>query len=632
MKLNLKKICGITAMSACAFSLAFASAYILLGQDHSAPLTLAASAEVVPASEDVDNEYIQITSTNVTAANPLVIGGTYLLGTSSGVMAKNSFYENDDGSVLTTYLYSVQATKSSATVVTPTTDTASFILGGTSSAYTFQITNYADAESGSSYYLTAGSKASLLYSTYDSYSSRNGHYTYTITLTGSNAIIAPIGASSGYVARYSQNSDYFQLSNTSKKMTYPSLWEKYGTPMSLSVSGMGSATFGGSVSGVSVHAIYRDGRYRDVTSACTFTPVSNTLGSQTYNVNYTHNGQSLTSTCTVDVTNVNATPYNTASTQYSGSIIPLRNASFYDEEIAGGVSAYTVNLEAGVSLSSASHSHIYGPNYDSSASIKMYCLGEESSGTAGTIVYHFSTPIVITSMSLEAKSLYTQDYQSASITVTDSNGVSGGAYYIYTDTATSYPLYSWGTWTKAITSLTVSNPGRAVDFGGITFTYQMLVYTSEKQQAATINYIAAQNTCTTDYALTLRAALEYNSIGGNTVGQSADKTALEVKSFTYNGVAYSAYDKIYEMVYRYNLVHTSNPIYLYKTVYYPFTTKDGIDPILPVHTDNAGHIVHPSTSESATSMTLIIVAASGVITLLAIAGIYFASKKKSKQH
>jgi DNA helicase-2/ATP-dependent DNA helicase PcrA len=61
MKLNLKKICGITAMSACAFSLAFASAYILLGQDHSAPLTLAASAEVVPASEDVDNEYIQIT-------------------------------------------------------------------------------------------------------------------------------------------------------------------------------------------------------------------------------------------------------------------------------------------------------------------------------------------------------------------------------------------------------------------------------------------------------------------------------------------------------------------------------------------------------------------------------------------
>src|SRR5574344_2940023 len=240
MKLNLKKICGIVAISACAFSLAFASASILLGQGQNAPLAVDAASEVVPDSENVDNEYIQLTTTTVPAAHPLVIGGTYLLGTSSGVMAKNSFYENDDGSVLTPYLSSVQATNTSATVVTPTTDTASFILGGTSSAYTFQITNYADAESGSSYSLTAGSKVDLLYSTYGSYSSLNGFYTYTIALTGSNATIAPIGASSGYVARYSQNSDYFQLSNTSKKMTYPSLWEKYGTPMSLGFSGMGS--------------------------------------------------------------------------------------------------------------------------------------------------------------------------------------------------------------------------------------------------------------------------------------------------------------------------------------------------------------------------------------------------------
>jgi hypothetical protein len=631
MKLNLKKILGISALSACAFSLAFATTSLLLGQAEVAPVAVDAASEVVPASEDVDSEYIQLTSSNVTAANPLVIGGSYLIGTSSAKMAKNSFYQISSSSTLTTYLYTVQATKASSTVVTPTSDTAIFTLGGSSPAYTFQITNYADAETGSSYYLTAGSQVSLLYSTYGSYSSRSGYYTYTVSLTGSNASIAPIGATSGYLARYTKQNKtyYFSLSNTSSGTTFPSLYEKYGTPMSLTVSGTGTATYGGSVSGVSVHAIYRD-----VTSSCTFTPATNTLGSQTYNVNYSHNGQSLTATCTVDVTNVNATPYNSSSTVYTGTIIPVSNNSYYDEAIAGSTSAYTVNLTAGVSLASVTHDQIYGPNYDSyyPETMTMVCLGDESSAAKGTIVFTFSTPIVITSMSLEAKSLYTGTYQNGIITVTDSNNVTGGAYSIYTDTATSYPLYSWGSYSKAITTLTVTNPGVAVDFGGLTFTYQMLAYTSEKQQEATINYITSQNTCTSDAALIARVVLEYNAIGGNTVGQAADKTALDVKSYTYDGVAYSAYDKLYEMAYRYNLTHSSNPLYLYKTIYYPFTTRNGTDPILPVHTDNAGHIIHPSTNESTTSMTLIIVAASGVVTLLTIAGIYLASKKKAKQH
>jgi hypothetical protein len=77
MKLNLKKILGISALSACAFSLAFATTSLLLGQAEVAPVAVDAASEVVPASEDVDSEYIQLTSSNVTAANPLVIGGSY---------------------------------------------------------------------------------------------------------------------------------------------------------------------------------------------------------------------------------------------------------------------------------------------------------------------------------------------------------------------------------------------------------------------------------------------------------------------------------------------------------------------------------------------------------------------------
>jgi len=84
------------------------------------------------------------------------------------------------------------------------------------------------------------------------------------------------------------------------------------------------------------------------------------------------------------------------------------------------------------------------------------------------------------------------------------------------------------------------------------------------------------------------------------------------------------------MVKWYNKNHDVK-IYLYDTTTYTRTDNSGTNGYLPLFTDGAGHIVNPSSSASSLSLTLIIVAASGVLTLLAIAAIYFVSKKKKRQ-
>ena len=81
------------------------------------------------------------------------------------------------------------------------------------------------------------------------------------------------------------------------------------------------------------------------------------------------------------------------------------------------------------------------------------------------------------------------------------------------------------------------------------------------------------------------------------------------------------------MVKWYNKNHDTK-IYLYDTTTYDATDNGGTDGYLPVFTDAAGHIVTPSSGESSFSLTLIIVAASGLLTLLSIAGVYLYSKKK----
>jgi hypothetical protein len=84
------------------------------------------------------------------------------------------------------------------------------------------------------------------------------------------------------------------------------------------------------------------------------------------------------------------------------------------------------------------------------------------------------------------------------------------------------------------------------------------------------------------------------------------------------------------MVKWYNQNH-STKIYLYDDSYYAATDNGGNNGYLPVFIDQAGRVVSPSANVSATSMTLIIVAASGVVTLLTIAGIYLYSKKKKNR-
>jgi hypothetical protein len=153
-------------------------------------------------------------------------------------------------------------------------------------------------------------------------------------------------------------------------------------------------------------------------------------------------------------------------------------------------------------------------------------------------------------------------------------------------------------------------------------------------------------------AVVERCALEYNAMSADTtIGGTAAKAifktlaetvndydytdASQYSSGTYTGGTASLsginiYDKLTTMVKWYNKNHTTK-IYLYDDSYYGATDNGGTNGYLPVFMDQAGHVVNPSSASSATSMTLIIVAASGVVTLLTIAGIYLYSKKKKNR-
>ena len=179
-------------------------------------------------------------------------------------------------------------------------------------------------------------------------------------------------------------------------------------------------------------------------------------------------------------------------------------------------------------------------------------------------------------------------------------------------------------------------------------------FTPTEQANATRDYIQQYKTCPggVSDAVVERCALEYNAMSADTtIGGTAAKAifktlaetvndydytdASQYSSGTYTGGTASVsgvniYDKLTTMVKWYNKNHTTK-IYLYDDSYYGATDNGGTNGYLPVFMDQAGHVVNPSSASSATSMTLIIVAASGVVTLLTIAGIYLYSKKK-KNH
>ena len=87
------------------------------------------------------------------------------------------------------------------------------------------------------------------------------------------------------------------------------------------------------------------------------------------------------------------------------------------------------------------------------------------------------------------------------------------------------------------------------------------------------------------------------------------------------------------MTARYNTGKTdANKYYLYSDAYYANTDGNGSGTkVAPLLVDSAGRIINPTSAQSSLSITLIVVASTGVMTLLLIAGIYVFSRKKRKQ-
>ena len=117
---------------------------------------------------------------------------------------------------------------------------------------------------------------------------------------------------------------------------------------------------------------------------------------------------------------------------------------------------------------------------------------------------------------------------------------------------------------------------------------------------------------------------EYNAFLSSGVWQLGSEEA------PYRTFTLTSRDIWVNMVRSYNKNH-STKIYLYDTSYYGATDNGGTNGYLPVFVDGNGKVLRPDETGSSLSLTLIIVAVSGGVTLLGIAGLYFFSKAKNKR-
>lgn len=178
-------------------------------------------------------------------------------------------------------------------------------------------------------------------------------------------------------------------------------------------------------------------------------------------------------------------------------------------------------------------------------------------------------------------------------------------------------------------------------------------YTPSEQATALRNYVQLYKTCSggVSDATVARLATEYNALNIDQVGGSTAKSLYKNLTETVNDYDYTdanqyasgtyvggnpsvanvnAFSKLATMVRSYNKNH-STKIYLYDTSYYGATDNGGTNGYLPVFVDGNGKVLRPDETGSSLSLTLIIVAVSGGVTLLGIAGLYFFSKAKNKR-
>jgi uncharacterized protein YjdB len=235
-------------------------------------------------------------------------------------------------------------------------------------------------------------------------------------------------------------------------------------------------------------------------------------------------------------------------------------------------------------------------------------------------------------------------------TTTDDNGA-----VVFNTTATSHPFTMSGLTSSAIRGVklvyTTKNTGNiglysfsaTVTHGSGTTTY----FTYQEQAEAMRNYLDLVRTCEVSNVQAARFALEYNAMKTDATENSKTIFATLMttgKQYVYgtdytteggystnspSGVVMNAYDRLVYIIARYNYENPSSLITLYTSATYEGTGAGGTGTtVVPHLIDAAGHIINPTSTQNTLSTTLIVVASSGVFTLLMVAGIFLLSKKK----
>jgi len=437
--------------------------------------------------------------------------------------------------------------------------------------------------------------------------------------------------------------DYLTASNA------PDCW--FGNPSYTPTSG---ASF-------SVIAHYTSGGSSvDVTSSCTFAWVTagsnKVLGLQLMTATYTEDVYTRTVNFNVRVTNVGA--IRTSTTASSGTKVVVPNQTNTGSTATSYVTTATTFTE---------DSSTYVINNWNPKSLQI--RGNQSSISSNFYLYNTtalpgavqSVTITTQSASLKPAYWYVVTGTSSVGAVTSGGTVGTGSTAVTTftinltnTTDTFFSIYAKSGATYGTALLATAN-SIVINYASTT---TVTNFTYAEQASAMKDFLDGSATCSvTSSADVKRFALEYNAMKTTDVANSKTIFATLIAATQYNYGGSDSYDynlltgeytgsgpsgsttltsyrKLEYIVSMYNTANPTDLVYLYgTTITYEGTDANGgsTDRTSPFLRDPSGNIVASSQSFNSLSITLVSVAASGVLTMILISGVYVFGKKKIRK-
>jgi uncharacterized protein YjdB/endonuclease I len=419
---------------------------------------------------------------------------------------------------------------------------------------------------------------------------------------------------------------------------------------------------------LAVTAHYSNGSTADVTADAVYTSPDNTvLGLQHPAVSYTDDyGNTVSSTYAIRVTNVGAVHYS--ASQSEGTFTLVTSLSELVEgthvviarHITTGTATYVIgstqnsNNRAAVAATTSTDFSTLTPDTGVAFATLTVGVTTASSGdaaytfhdggtTAPGYLYAANTSTggdnyLRTSSSITEASKWAITVASdGTATVASFGDVNGRNLLKFNYTNTIFSAYSSSS--GSVNDVSIYKAGSS----------QVENFTYAQQSAATTAYIASFKTCPSGWldrteiphlAIEFSAMLDdsktlfmasTNTIDdynyGTGTGYDYNQTTKSYTGGSTKGITVTAYQKLYAILAQYNgsLVSGETTLTLYTTTQGTTTTGGDTSPRL---LDAAGHIINPTSAQNTLSTTLIVVASSGVFTLLMVAGIFLLSKKK----